>query len=91
MDFDEVPSGFGPATGASIFAVKGLSDEGSGNFSDILSGINFAVNHAVSSGKPSVINLSFGGSISSVLDSAVTSGISLGVHFTIGPLASRNQ
>ena len=88
---NNLPSKFGPATGASIFAVKVLSDEGSGAVSDIVSGINAAVNHAVSSGNPSVLNLSLGGSASSSLDAAVTSGISQGVHFTIGWVASRCQ
>jgi len=81
-------SEFGPATEASIFAIKVLSDEGSGAFSDIISGVNAAVNHAVDSGKPSVINLSLGGSASAAIDASLTSGISSGVHFTVGQHAS---
>jgi len=88
---DDVPSNYGPATDAAIFSIKVLSDEGSGAFSDIISGINRAVNHAVASRKPSVVNLSLGGSASPSIDSAVTSGISQGVHFTVGQLASRYQ
>ena len=82
---------FGPATSASIFAIKVLSDKGSGAFSDIISGINAAVNHAVQSGKPSVVNLSLGGSASTAIDDAVSSGVRSGIHFTIGQLASRCQ
>ena len=81
---DDSPSNFGPATGASIFAIKVLSDEGSGSVTDIVSGINAAVNHAVSSGNPFVLNLSLGGSASSAPDDAVTGGIGQGVHFSIG-------
>ena len=86
---DNLSSKFGPASSASIFAIKVLSDEGSGAFSDIISGIDAAVNHAVASRKPSVVNLSLGGSASSAIDDAVSSGTRQGVHFTIGQFASR--
>ena len=87
-DSNILSSKFGPASSASIFAVKVLGDDGSGAFSDIISGINAAVNHAVASRKPSVINLSLGGSASSGIDAAVSSGIRSGVHFTIGWFAT---
>jgi len=87
-DHSNIPSSkFGPASQASIFAVKVLGDDGSGAFSDIISGINAAVTHAVQSRKPSVVNLSLGGSASAAIDAAVNSGIRRGVHFTIGQFA----
>jgi cerevisin len=67
--------------------VKVLSDEGSGAFSDIISGINAAVNHAVASRKPSVVNLSLGGPASAAIDAAVNDGIRQGIHFTVGQFA----
>jgi len=90
-DSENFYSRFGPATSASIFAVKVLSDEGEGTFSDIISGINAAVAHAVASRKPSVVNLSLGGSASKTIDDAVRGGIRRGIHFTIGQLPSRCQ
>jgi len=65
-----------------------LSDEGSGAFSDIISGINAAVNHAVASRRPSVVNLSLGGSASAAIDAAVNNGLRRGVQFTVGQYAS---
>ncbi|KAH8916104.1 serine protease [Atractiella rhizophila] len=76
-------SGFGPATSASIIAVKVLSDSGSGSFSDVISGVNWAANAGAASGRPSVINLSLGGSASTSVDSAVSGAVSAGVHVTI--------
>jgi subtilisin family serine protease len=91
VDAHNISSKFGPASSASIFAIKVLSDKGDGATSDIISGINAAVQHAVASRKPSVVNLSLGGSPSTAIDDAVKTGIGRGIHFTIGQLASRSQ
>ncbi|KDQ16733.1 hypothetical protein BOTBODRAFT_172839 [Botryobasidium botryosum FD-172 SS1] len=77
---------YGHATSANIVAVKVLSDEGSGKNSDIIAGINYAVNAALQSKRPSVITMSLGGPAgpsSQALDKAVADGIAKGVHFTI--------
>lgn len=60
-----------------------LSDAGSGAYSDIISGVNYAYNSFKSSGRPSIATMSLGGGASSTLDSAVSSAISGGLHFTI--------
>jgi cerevisin len=74
---------YGVATSANVIAVKVLSDSGSGSNSDVIAGMNWAVNNALSSGKPSIVTMSLGGSASSAVDSAVSSGTSQGVHFTV--------
>ncbi|KDQ11599.1 hypothetical protein BOTBODRAFT_57358 [Botryobasidium botryosum FD-172 SS1] len=76
-------SGFGPATSANIIAVKVLSDAGSGAYSDIIAGVNWAVSSARSSGRPSIATMSLGGSANTALDNAIVAAINAGVHFTI--------
>ncbi|KAF5352594.1 hypothetical protein D9756_006339 [Leucocoprinus leucothites] len=66
-------SQFGVAKSANIIAVKVLSDQGSGAVSDIVSGLNFVANRASSTGRPSIVSMSLGGSASTSLDNAVTS------------------
>ncbi|KAG8791154.1 subtilisin-like serine protease [Ceratobasidium sp. 428] len=78
-----VSSGYGVATGASVVAVKVLSDSGSGSNSDVISGINYAYNAFKASGRPSIMNLSVGGAANSAVDSAVSNGIAGGVHATV--------
>ncbi|KAH8916791.1 subtilisin-like protein [Atractiella rhizophila] len=75
--------GYGPATSASIIAVKVLSDSGSGSFSDVISGIDWAASAATDSGKPSVINMSLGGGASSSVDAAVQGAIDSNVPVSI--------
>ncbi|KAJ6605132.1 peptidase S8/S53 domain-containing protein [Mycena sp. CBHHK59/15] len=75
--------GFGPATSANVIAVRVLSDSGGGNYADVISGIDFATASAAASGRPSIVNLSLGGSISTALDTAVRNSIATGIHYTI--------
>ncbi|KAJ3483614.1 hypothetical protein NLI96_g6193 [Meripilus lineatus] len=74
---------YGVAKKANIIAVKVLSDAGSGAVSDIVSGLNWVLNQARSSGRPSIATMSLGGSASSSLDNAVASLTSAGVHVTV--------
>lgn len=60
-----------------------LSDAGSGAYSDIIAGVNYVVSSAKSSGRPSIATLSLGGSANTALDSAISSAINSGVHFTV--------
>lgn len=76
-------SQFGVAKSANIIAVKVLSDQGSGAVSDIVSGLNFVANRASSTGRPSIVSMSLGGSASTSLDNAVTSLTSAGVHVAV--------
>ncbi|KAG8728650.1 subtilisin-like serine protease [Ceratobasidium sp. 428] len=72
---------YGVATSAKIVAIKVLSDAGSGAYSDIIAGVNWVVSNKGSS--PAVATMSLGGSANSALDSAISSAINNGVHFTI--------
>jgi len=74
---------YGVAKSASIIAVKVLSDAGSGSVSDIVSGLNFVINSARASGRPSIVSMSLGGSRSNTLDNAVASCTNAGVHVSV--------
>lgn len=51
---------YGVAKKANIIAVKVLSDEGSGSVADIVEGIQFVIDSAKDSGKPTVASMSLG-------------------------------
>ncbi|KZW02892.1 peptidase 1 [Exidia glandulosa HHB12029] len=74
---------FGVAKKARAYAVKVLADNGSGQLSDVISGITWAVSRSMSSGRPSVINLSLGRGTSQALDRAVNSAADQGVHVAV--------
>ncbi|KAF5355879.1 hypothetical protein D9756_003749 [Leucocoprinus leucothites] len=75
-------SQFGVAKSANLVAVKVLDDGGSGAISDIrmetdmassVSGLNYVLTLAKSTGRPSIVSMSLGGGASDSLDSAVAS------------------
>ncbi|KAF9517167.1 hypothetical protein BS47DRAFT_1339877 [Hydnum rufescens UP504] len=74
---------YGRATRAKGIAIKVLSDAGSGYFSDVISGVNFAFQRAKSSKRPSVVNMSLGGGLNTALNTAVSNAIAGGLHFTV--------
>ncbi|KAG8741726.1 subtilisin-like serine protease [Ceratobasidium sp. 414] len=74
---------YGQATEANVIAVKVLSDGGSGTYSDVISGVNYAYQSFKASGRPSIATMSLGGGANNALDSAVNNAISDGLHFTI--------
>jgi serine protease len=63
-------------------AVKVLSDSGSGSYSDVIAGINFAVNKC-GTGNKCVANMSLGGGASSTLDTAVNNAVAKGIVFVV--------
>ncbi|KAJ8522139.1 hypothetical protein ONZ45_g1228 [Pleurotus djamor] len=76
-------SQFGVAKGANIIAVKVLSDSGSGSVSGIVSGLNWVLTAARSSGRPSVVSMSLGGGASTAMDNAVASLTAAGIHVVV--------
>ncbi|KAJ3483606.1 hypothetical protein NLI96_g6203 [Meripilus lineatus] len=76
-------SQFGVAKSANLIAVKVLDDSGSGFVSDIVSGLNFVLTSARSSGRPSIASMSLGGGASTSLDNAVATLTSAGIHVTV--------
>ncbi|KAG9099582.1 subtilisin-like serine protease [Ceratobasidium sp. 392] len=80
-----VGSGYEPglATKSMIYAVKVLSDDGSGSTSDVIAGVEWASQHFNAMGVPSVATMSLGGTPNSAMDQAVKKAIAGGLHFTI--------
>jgi cerevisin len=74
---------YGIAKAATVIAVKVLGADGSGAYSDIIAGIEWVMNAASKSGKPSVANMSLGGFASESMDQAVKNAIDSGVHFAV--------
>jgi subtilisin family serine protease len=74
---------YGIAKAATVVAVKVLGANGNGAYSDIIAGIEWVMNAASKSGKPSIANMSLGGSASESMDQAVKNAIAAGVHFAV--------
>lgn len=60
-----------------------MDAHGSGAASDIIQGIQVAVQAAARSGRPSVVNMSIGGAGSRALDSAATSAVNSGLFVVV--------
>ncbi|CAE6494839.1 unnamed protein product [Rhizoctonia solani] len=74
---------YGIATQANIYAVKSMSDSGSGAISDIIAGINWVISSVKTSSRPSVVMLGASGSVNTALDAAVVSATNQGIHFIV--------
>ncbi|KAG9120473.1 subtilisin-like serine protease [Ceratobasidium sp. 392] len=73
----------GVAGKAKIIAVKVLSDAGSGSNSDVIMGVQYALEQFQATGKPSIATLSLGGTKTESLNSAIRTAIEEGLHFTV--------
>jgi len=71
---------FGVAKEVNILGVKVIAADGTGSTSDIIAGLDFIVQNAQSSGNPSVISMSIGGSKTTALDDAAVAAINAGIH-----------
>ncbi|KAF9107880.1 serine protease [Mortierella sp. AM989] len=81
---------YGVAKKAHVVAVKVLRSNGSGTMSDVVAGVDFAVQEHLSlksqkgkSYRGSVANMSLGGGKSRPLDAAVTNAVAQGLHFAV--------
>lgn len=85
---------YGVAKKANVYAVKVLRSNGSGSMSDVVKGVEFAVEshmdkvEAANSGKDkkfkgSAANMSLGGGKSTTLDRAVNAAVDAGIHFAV--------
>ncbi|CAE6470967.1 unnamed protein product [Rhizoctonia solani] len=74
---------FGVAKAAAIIAVKVLGDDNSGWNSDLVAGINWATQRAMSTQRPSVISISIGSPGDAAVDAAVSRAVALGVHVVV--------
>jgi cerevisin len=78
-----VSSQFGVAKGANVVAVRVLGDDGSGQNSDIISGLNFVATDFKRTGSPTVASLSLGGGISNAVDNAIVQLFNSGVPVVV--------
>jgi subtilisin family serine protease len=62
-----------------LIAVKVLGCSGSGTWSGVVAGINWAMKHANSTGIPSVISMSLGGGYSAIVNDAVSAAVRAGI------------
>lgn len=74
---------FGVAKNSNIIGVKVLADNGSGSTSDIVAGLQYMVQNAKSTGRPSVGSMSLGGGTSQALDDAVRTTIAAGIQMIV--------
>jgi cerevisin len=74
---------FGVSKKASLIAVKVLGDNGSGLTSNIISGLNWVITNAATTGKPSVVSMSLGGSPSDALDAVVNQAVTAGITVVV--------
>jgi len=79
---------YGVAKKATLIAVKVLGCDGSGSTSGIVNSISWVVSSKNSRKRPSVANMSLGGSLSTSLNNAVNSAVSSGVTMVV---ASGNE
>jgi subtilisin family serine protease len=70
---------YGIARAAKAVAVKVLGDDGSGTNSGVLAGVNWVISQYNNAKKPSVINMSLGGGISTALNLAVDAAVDSGI------------
>ncbi|KAH6901640.1 serine protease [Coprinopsis sp. MPI-PUGE-AT-0042] len=74
---------FGVAKKANIIAVQVLGRTGEGTNAGTVSGLNWVLSRARSTGRPSVVSMSLGGPASTAVDDAVASLTGAGVHVVV--------
>jgi len=74
---------YGVTKKSTLIAVKVLNCEGSGTNAGVISGIQWVATSYASRKKPSVANMSLGGSKSTAINNAVNSVVSAGVTFVV--------
>jgi len=74
---------YGVAKKVNLIAVKVLNCQGSGTNAGVISGIDYVANQYKSTRRPSVANMSLGGSKSTALNNAVASAVAAGVSFIV--------
>lgn len=76
---------YGVAKKTKIFAVKVLDAGGSGTWSDIIAGIQYAVEHSKTNTCPNgvVVNMSLGGGTSATVNAAVAAAVDAGLFFAV--------
>ncbi|KAH7327594.1 peptidase S8/S53 domain-containing protein [Rhizoctonia solani] len=78
-----VGSKYGIATNAKIFEVKVLDANGSGAYSQVIAGVNWATSHFKQRNEPGVATMSLGGPANKMLEEAIQNAIAHGFHFMV--------
>jgi subtilisin family serine protease len=73
-------STYGVAKQVQLVAVRVLDCSGSGNFSDVIAGVDWVTGNAV---EPAVANMSLGGPLNTALTTAVTNSIAAGIPYAV--------
>lgn len=74
---------YGIAKSAKMIGVKVLSDSGSGAYSSVIGGVNYAAEQSIATGRPSVASLSLGGGICNSLNAAVDAAVEAGCAMAV--------
>jgi cerevisin len=74
---------YGIAKAAHLIAVRVLDNQGNGPYSDIIAGVEWAMNAAATSGRLSVVNMSVGGPSNDAMDEAVQNAVDSGLHMVV--------
>ncbi|KAL0948477.1 hypothetical protein HGRIS_011046 [Hohenbuehelia grisea] len=74
---------YGVAKAANVIAVRVLDGNGSGSDADVVSGMDFVLTNVKTTGRPSVVSMSLGGSAAQVIDDAVDALTGAGVHVVV--------
>jgi serine protease len=71
---------YGVAKKVKLFGVRVLDCEGSGQYSDVIAGVDWVTANHV---KPAVVNMSLGGPVSQALDDAIKNSIQAGITYVV--------
>jgi serine protease len=74
---------YGLAKNANLITVKVLGDDGSGTFAGVVAGVDYVMSQREAGGRPSVGNMSLGGSYSAALDAACNRASAAGVIMVV--------
>jgi cerevisin len=69
---------YGVAKNANIIGVKVIDDNGNGDIANAVTGLNWVANNIKSTGKPSIVNMSFSSPASQLFDDAAIAMVSSG-------------
>ncbi|KAH8825812.1 serine protease [Flagelloscypha sp. PMI_526] len=76
-------SRWGVAKNVHLIAVKVLDDSGFGDWSDFISALDWVVDQATVTGRPSIVSASLAGSAVTIVDDAVEAAVAAGIHVVV--------
>ncbi|KAH8825813.1 peptidase S8/S53 domain-containing protein [Flagelloscypha sp. PMI_526] len=77
---------WGVAKNVHLIAVKVLDDTGYGDFADFILAIDWVVDQATVTGRPSIISASLGGGATIAVDDAVAAATAAGIHVVVAAM-----